>query len=415
MTGVGAVTAAGIGFEPFRAALARGETLATPVRDFDASTFPSRLACQVPEFDPKPWVRRRKDIKLLSRDSLLAVGAARNLLDALGDGALPEDLAQVGLFLGVGLEEGDPRELAGPLSVSVDDGHVVPQRLGEEGMGQMNPLASLKTLPNMALGHIAIQCGMRGPNLALSPFDYAGIQALSEAAEAIGRGEIDVAVAGAVDAKVSVFGLTTFSRLGVLADCTKAGEEPAAPFDVRRNGVLAGEAAAILCLEDAERAAARNATVLAEIAGFGFASSPDGVGIAESSEPFQQAMAAALVAAEASSEDVGAVHPCACGSRAGDHAESTGILGALGAKPMLFTSKPVFGETFAASGVLGVLAALEAFARGEVSSPPDFAPDPGLPIRMADPAGSAVEGDVILVNTGSLGGSYATIALRRPQ
>lgn len=411
VTGVGAVTAAGIGYRALQNALRDGRPCTRPIEAFDASTFPVREAAEVPELRAKQWVERRKDIKLLSRDSLLAVGAARELLASVGNDALGDDPFSVGLYLGVGLEEGDPLELARPLAPSVADGRIVPEQLAAEGMGQMNPLASLKTLPNMALGHIAIQCGVRGPNLALSPFDDAGAQAIAEATDAIRDGQIDVALAGGADAKVSMFGITTFSRLGVLARAESHGDPVPPPFDVRRRGALLGEGAVVLLLEDAERARARGAQVLGEILGTGAGSSPDPVGPPQSSEGFLMAIKAALADAGVSAREVAAVHPAACGTASGDHAESVAILEALGAAPRVFSSKPVVGETFAAAAAVGVAAALTARADGQIIGPETFGMDVSTPVRMGEAAGTPLDDGVLLVNSGALGGGCTCLVL----
>lgn len=412
ISGVGAVTPAGIGLTPLRDALVAGAPLARPIQSFDAGTFPMSIAGQVPQLDPKAWVKRRKDVKLLSRDSLLAVGAARDLLDA-HVAALPEDRFAAGLFLGVGLEEGDPDELTRTLVPSTKDGAVQMDALAAEGMGQMNPLASLKTLPNMALGHIAIQCGLRGPNYALSPFDSAGLQAVGEATRAIQRGEIDVAVAGATDAKVSVFGLTTFARLGYLAQ-TGTGEVPP-PFDVRRSGACPAEGAAVFLLEEEHRARNRGASILAEVGGIGEASDGARVGPPESPDGFIAAMRAALEDAKIEPRRVAAVHPAGGGSRAGDHSESVAILNVLGSRAWVFTTKHVLGDAFAAGGVLGVAGAVCALGAGAVHGIRGYGLDITCPLRMAPPDGGALDDEWILVNAGALGGSYTSLALRRPE
>lgn len=195
-------------------------------------------------FDVRGFLRRRKDRKLLARATELAIPAAR---EALGD--LPA--ASVGLFLGVGREPPEDATEAAILASEVD-GALDAGRLGREGLAQYPPLASLRTLPNLVLAHVAIQLGLRGPGGTVAGDGSAGLAAIVAGAEAIQDGRCDVVLAGGAD-----------SRL-----------HPALVRDQRRRGLSMdpGEAAALVRLESEPSAAAGGRPVLAwleeAVAGF---------------------------------------------------------------------------------------------------------------------------------------------------
>jgi len=237
VTGIGAVCAFGIGVD----ALVRGVRSGEPALGelpFDALGFPFTSGGVVPGLKPKQFVARRKDLKLMSRDARLAVAAA---VLAVEDAGLEEDEA-LGLFFGVGYEKGEVDDVLPALHAARDGEHLSVARLAEHGLAMMNPLSSLKTLPNMPLAHVAIRLGARGPNLALSPDAAAAELAIDEAWSAVAQGECDRALAGGADCLTSLAGFSLAWRLGALAD-----------------GLPPGEGAAFLVLEAADAADAAEA------------------------------------------------------------------------------------------------------------------------------------------------------------
>lgn len=236
ITGIGLVCPAGVGLAKARARLAEGPL--TPRLPDDASAALERpLILEVPDFDARPALRRRKDRKLMARANQLAVVAARLAVDDAG----LTDVEDAGLYLGVGREPGNLDDVLPALAHSGADGRVSIERLSKEGMRWMNPLSSLKTLPNMSLAHVAIQLGVTGPGYALCDGPDAGVTALREAAIAVAGGVVDRALAGGADSLVAFTDRTTADRLG-------------------QPGPL-GEAAAIFVLERLDHAQARGAEI----------------------------------------------------------------------------------------------------------------------------------------------------------
>lgn len=333
ISGVGVVTAAGSGMAALSAALEDGKLLATPVAAFDGSGFPIAVACEVPGLDARALARTPKDAKILARSAVLALGALEDLKRST-PGRWFADPWTAGFFLGVGMEQGDHRDVLAMLAASRRRGKVLLARLASQGMDAMNPLSSLKTLPNMSLAQIGIKLGddaPRGPNAAYSPFDAASIEAVAAAAEAIVTGECDVALAGGVDAPVSLFGMTTFHRLGIVRE--------ARPL---------GEAAALFLVETEEHARAHGRTPLVSLRGWGAASDGNRVGV-ESWETVAASARAALAWAGA-----GSIREIV--ASAGDPVYDGDALGCRGVG--VTAVRRVFGETCAAGGALALAAAI---------------------------------------------------------
>lgn len=261
ITGIGTLSAAGVGWSLLGAAPA-GEP--TALGRFDASSMPARVAFQVESIPIRPYLKRRKDLKLMSREARLGLVAAALALDDAGfevqaPATWPQDGEAIGLFMGVGLEPGDVTDLGLALARSkATDGGIDLAELGSHGIDFIPPLSALKTLPNMALAHVSINLGLMGPGESLSPWSSAGLSAIRIAAEAVARGECEIALAGATDSEVDLNGVTTWHRMGLLKP------DGAGPGS---DGLILGEGAAMFVLEAAEVAEARGARPWARIVG----------------------------------------------------------------------------------------------------------------------------------------------------
>ena len=148
-------------------------------------------------------------------------------------------------------------------------------RWGKEGLGDMAPLWMLKYLPNMPASHIAIYNDLRGPNNSLTMREAAGNLAIGEAFRTIQRGHANLMVAGATGTRIlpmqAIHALQTEQMAAENCDPTKASR----PFDKNRTGMVAGEGAGMVVLEELESAKARGATIYAEVLGLGSANVAD--------------------------------------------------------------------------------------------------------------------------------------------
>ncbi len=237
VTGIGVVSP--LGFGPERLMGAEAGPPLSPLKELGPGFPHDRGALAPPRSELKRFLVRRKDLKLMNRETLLALVAGVLAWEDAGLG--PEiDPEEVGLFMAVAPERGEISDLAAGVAASVRHGRFDPGLFAERGLGLINPLDSLKTLPNMALAHLAIRLGIKGPNMALCGGDDTFTTALGEARWAVSSRRCPVALVGAADSLVTMAGYVQAWRQGRLP----VGRVPS-------------EGAGVLVLEAEEHARAR--------------------------------------------------------------------------------------------------------------------------------------------------------------
>jgi 3-oxoacyl-[acyl-carrier-protein] synthase II len=269
---VGVVAPNGVGKEAFWKACVEGKSGIGPIRCFDASSHPVRVAGEAPDFDITEYVPsvHRKCLKLMGRAARFGVAAAGMAVRDCGLDLTRSDPERIGVVLGTGLVPIDLPEIAGILTKACDaDGRLQPDLLGKQGSGALFPLWLLKYLPNMTAAYISLIHNAQGPNNTVTTACAAGTQAVGEAFRLIARGDADLMLAGGADSRLDPLLLLAYSALGALSPAKRAPEEVSRPFDADRDGFVLGEGAGVLMLEELEHAKRRGATIYAEVAGMG--------------------------------------------------------------------------------------------------------------------------------------------------
>src|SRR5579862_8527162 len=280
VTGLGVVAPNGIGKEAFWQACLQGKSGVGPIRTFDASGHPVKIAAEVVDFDVKPFTpaSQRKSLKIMGRAMRFAVGAAGLAVQDSGlsaDWHIPE---RVGVVMGTGLVPVDLPEIAPALVAScTEGGQLQSPLLGKNGGSALFPLWILKYLPNMVAAHISMALNAQGPNSTITTACAAGTQAVGEAFRLIARDDADIILAGGADSRIDPLLMLAYTALGALSTGDRPPAEVSRPFDGRRDGFVLGEGAGVLVLEELEHAKKRGATIYAEVLGLG--SSFDGYSV----------------------------------------------------------------------------------------------------------------------------------------
>jgi len=344
-------------------------------------------------------------LRMLDRVSQFALCACA---EAIADAQLAlgeEDASEIGVAIGTGMGGAQ----------STDDGY---QRVYEQHSDRVAPFSVLLAMNNAAASWIGIEHGLRGPNLTYSTACSSSAVAIGEAARRIAHGEVRVMIAGGTEAPLTFGTLKAWEALKTLAQEDVAN--PAAsckPFARDRTGLVLGEGAAILVLEEAEHARLRGARVHAEVAGYGLATDTEHI-TRPSVEGQAKAMALALADAGLSPADVGYINAHGTGTQANDAVETAAIKEAFGAAAHgcpISSTKSMHGHLLGAAGALEFIIAILALQRRIV--PPTAhlrVRDPDCDLDYVAEGARQVEAlTAVMSNSFAFGGTNAVLIARR--
>jgi 3-oxoacyl-[acyl-carrier-protein] synthase II len=255
ITGIGLVTPLGVGTRKNWEALLRGESGVGPITRFDASRYSTRIAGQVPGFDPLSFIDKKEARKM---DLFIQFGLAAAALAVEDAGIDPARLEgdRTGVYVGSGI---------GGIG-TIEATHKV---LLERGPDRVSPFFLPSTIINEASGQISIKFRSRGPNSATATACATGTHALGESFRIIARGEADRMLAGGAEAPITPLSVAGFCALRALSTRNDEPARASRPFDAERDGFVMGEGAGVLLLEELGTAVRRGARIYAEIVGYG--------------------------------------------------------------------------------------------------------------------------------------------------
>jgi 3-oxoacyl-[acyl-carrier-protein] synthase II len=405
VTGLGLVTPLGTGTERNWEALMAGRSGIRKISRFDSSVVPSRVAGEVPDFEPERFIERR-DLKKMDVFIQYAVAAAQL---AVEDAGLPTPFSspeRTGVIVGVGM---------GGLA-SLEDCF---EAFHTRNFRRVSPFMIPRLIPNMAAGHIAMRFAARGPNYATTSACASGAHAIGDALDLIREGRQDVMLAGGAEAPICLLGVGGFSAMRALA--TGFNEEPtraSRPFDARREGFVIAEGSGVLVLEALEHAHARGARIYAEIAGH--ASNCDAFHMTQPAPEGQGAakcMSLALEDAGLEPGDIGYINAHGTGTPFNDEAETLAVkrvFGEYARRLAISSTKSMTGHTLGAAGTIEAAYTVLALSRGML--PPTVnldEPDPACDLDYVPHRARAARVDAALSNSFGFGGTNASLAFIR--
>ena len=362
ISGIGVVAPNGVGREAFWQGCVDGHSGVGPIRSFDASNHPIRVAGEIHDFDPEPFipVQFRKSVKVMGRAARFGIGGAGLALADSGIDSREINPERMGVVMGTGLVPIDLGELAPMLARACQEGgEFDATKLADprNPHSQLFPLWLLKYLPNMVAAHISMAFNCQGPNNTVVTACVAGAQAVGEAFRIVARGDADVMLAGGADSRIDPLMLLAYTALGTLSKrADLAPEERSRPFDRLRDGFVISEGAAVLVLEEYERAKARNATIYAEVLGWG--SSFDAYSVTKPDPEGRggaRAIESALAEARVDHREVGYINAHGTSTKLNDAMETVAVKRVFGDQArevQLSSIKSMIGHSIGASGAI---------------------------------------------------------------
>ena len=402
VTGVGLLTAVGNGREASWQALLAGTNGIRPITLIDASDLPTRVAGEVPGFDPSIFLDR-KEARRMDRFTQLAVVAAGEALEHSGlDVAADAD--EIGCMIGVGI---------GGMTTLEEEFKV----LFEKGPSRVSPFLVPMFIADMAAGQTSIRFGLRGPNYNTMSACASGADALGTALEVIKRGDAIAMVAGGSEASVTRMSVSAFAASRALSR-NDDPETASRPFDLGRDGFVLGEGAGILVLEEREHAIARGATILAEFASYG--QSADAFHVTQPSENGEgaaRAMNMALRKAGIVATDIDYVNAHGTSTPLNDKFETMSIKNVFGEAAYsipVSSTKSMVGHTLGAAG--GVEAAVTVLSLRDQKIHGTFhlvTPDPDCDLDYVPDGQRALDLEYAMSNSLGFGGHNSSLIFKR--
>src|SRR3982751_6788843 len=404
VTGLGIISPVGNDVPSAWQNILAGKSGIGPITNFDASTFPTRIAGEVRDFDPAQFVPP-KDVKKM--DPFIHYGIAASL-QALKDAGMhphEHDEERIGCAVGAGIGGIYTIERT---SIAYHEG----------GQRKISPFFVPSSIVNMASGDLSIMLGLKGPNIACVTACTTGTHNIGLAARMIAYGDADAMVAGGAEYTTSGVPMGGFCSARAMSTRNDEPEKASRPWDRDRDGFVLSEGAGVLVIEDYEHAKARGARIYCELVGFGMSgdafhmTSPP-----EDGDGAKRSMAVALADAKINPDQVQYVNAHATSTGVGDIAEVNAIKSCFGdyAKKMPVSStKSMTGHLLGAAG--GVEAIFSILAMRDGVIPPTINldnPGEGCDLDFVPHTARDAKLDIVLSNSFGFGGTNGTLVFRR--
>jgi 3-oxoacyl-[acyl-carrier-protein] synthase II len=376
----------------------------TAITRFDASAHETRIAGEVKAFNPEDYITPR-EVRRMDLFIQYAIAATKIAVEGARLDMAKEDAERVGVIVGTGL---------GGLP-TLEKYHTI---LLERGPGRISPFFIPMLIANEAPGNIAIQFGIKGPNLSIVTACATGAHSIGDAYRIIQYGDADVMVAGGTEANLTPLTVGGFNALKAISTKNEHPEAASRPFDKERDGFVIGEGAGIVIMEELEHAKVRGAPIYAEIVGYGYngdayhitAPSPDGDGSI-------RCMRLALKDAGVAPEQVDYINAHGTSTDLNDASETIAIKQVFGAhayKIPVSSTKSMIGHLLGAAGAVEAIFSILAI-RDQVC-PPTINyehPDPECDLDYVPNKARKHVINVAISNSFGFGGTNAVLAFRR--
>ena len=404
VTGMGMVSPLGNDLASGWDGIINGRSGIGPVTSFDASTYPTRIAGEIRDFDVTRWVSP-KDAKKM--DPFIHYGVAASLM-AMADAGLEVTEAnaeRIGAILGSGI--------GGILGIEQ-----TAVKLHEGGVRKISPFYVPSTIINMLPGQVSLLTGIKGPNFSAVSACATANHSIGMAMRMIQYGDADVMVAGGAERGSSPTSMGGFCAMKAMSTRNDDPARASRPWDAERDGFVMGDGAGILILEEYEYAKARRARIYCELAGFGASSDAFHMTApSENGEGPARCMTMAFKDAGINPDDVDYLNAHGTSTPLGDLAETLAIKRALGDhayKTMVSSTKSMTGHLLGAAGGVEAIFSVKALETGVI--PPTINldnPGEGCDLDYVPNTAREARVDVVVSNGFGFGGTNGTLVFRR--
>ena len=404
VTGLGCISPVGNDVPTMWANVLSGNSGVGYITHYDTTSFKCKIAAEVKGFDGAALFGNR-EARRMDRYTQFALAASLQALTDAGLQVNNENRDRIGVFIGTGI--GGIGTLFEQTIVFLDRGPL-----------RVSPFTVPMMLPDTAAGIVAIYLGVRGPNMAIVTACATGTNTIGEASEVIRRGQADVILAGGSDAAIVPIAMAGLSVMTALSNRNENPQGASRPFDLNRDGFVMGEGAAMVILESLEHAHAREATILAEVSGYG--STNDAFHI---SAPAENGAGAALCIAQAlqhsrlAPTSIDYINAHGTSTPLNDKSETAAIKSVFGEhayKIPVSSTKSTTAHLLGAAGALETIIAVKSLQDQIIPPTINYeTPDPECDLDYVPNVARPAHLNRVMSNSFGFGGHNATIILNR--
>ena len=404
VTGMGIVSPVGSTLDSAWANILAGKSGITPITRYDISTFPTRFAGQVADFRAEEWMNP-KEVRRVDEFIVYGVAAAKMAMKDAGLEVTEANRERIGVCVGSGI---------GGIGTIEEQC----QLLNNGGVKKVSPFFVPSSIINMISGHISIDLGITGLNLATVSACTTAAHAIGISARLLAYGDADVIIAGGAEAGSAPAGMAGFCQARALSTRNDAPEKASRPWDKDRDGFVLGDGAGVLVLEEYEHAKQRGARIYAELAGFGMSGDAHHITAPpEDGNGARRAMTNALKDAGLNPQDIDYINAHGTSTPLGDVAETLAMKGAFGDhahKLAVSSTKSMTGHLLGAAG--GIEAIFSVLALRDQVIPPTINldnPSEGCDLDYVPHTARQARISAVLSNSFGFGGTNGTLAFKR--
>ena len=403
ITGLGAITPIGNTAEEFWNGIKEGKCGIDEITHFDTTDFKVKLAAEVKGYNPEDHFDRRT-AKRMDKFSQYAIVAAR---EAWADSKLDkekENMERIGVILGSGI--GGLETMQGDIA-----------NLIQKGPDRVSPMFIPMSICNMAAGNVAIDLGIKGESISMVTACASGTHCIGESFRMVKNGYQDVVLAGGTEASITPVGIAGFTNIKALSQATDKNRA-SIPFDKERSGLVMGEGAGIVVLEELEHALKRGAKIYAEVVGYGATSDAYHItSPAPGGEGGARAMKVAMEEAGVKPEEITYINAHGTSTHLNDSSETQAVKTALGeaaSNVMVSSTKGHTGHLLGAAGGVEAVVCAKAVEEGFVPATINYkVPDEECDLDIVPNEGRKMEVKYAMSNSLGFGGHNASILLKK--
>ncbi len=402
ITGIGVFASTGKNVDSFFKMLVEGRSAIRRIRQIDPASLSVQIAAEIPDYEPTDYFPAKR-LDLLDRFSQFGLLAAKEAMETSGLELRDEERSRFGVVMGTGMGG----------ATTFDSGYY---SLYVKQAVRLHPFTIPKIMHNAATSQICMEFGAQGPALTTATACSSSGHAIGQAFHLVKFGIADLMLAGGSEAPITYGMIRSWESVRVLAPGNGDPTRACRPFSADRDGLVIGEGAGVLLLEELEHAKQRGARIYGEVLGFGLSSDASHITQPSIDGP-ARAVRMALAEGQINPEEVDYINAHGTGTRLNDATETQVIKEVFkehARRLAISSTKSMHGHTMGATGAIEMVATIQAIEQGVIPPTANYTqPDPECDLDYVPNQAREKPVRVAVSNSFAFGGLNAVLAVRR--